>query len=92
MIDILGQSQDSRTESPLVPGVILIPLDLDQSPVFHMEFDAASSVAARSGRPNRGPDNFFAFPIVAHSSLLINQYMNFFLSYFSTDFKFYRSG
>jgi hypothetical protein len=57
--------------------MIFIPLDLDQSSVLHMELDAAAAMAARSGRPNRGPDNFFTFPIVAHSFLLINQFINF---------------
>jgi hypothetical protein len=87
MIDILGQSQNPGAESSLVPGVIFITLYLDQSPVLHMELDTASTMAARSRRPDRRPNNLFIFPIFAHSSLLIRQFMNFFLSYFSTDFK-----
>ena len=73
MIDILGQRQNPGAESSLVPGVILIPLDLDQSSILYMELDTAAAMAARSRRPDRGPHNFFIFPMVAHSSLLIKQ-------------------
>jgi hypothetical protein len=87
MIDILGQSQNPGAESSLVPGVIFIPLNLDQSSVLHVELDAASTMAARSRRPDRCPHNLFIFSIIAHSSLLIGQCVNLFLSYFSTGFK-----
>jgi hypothetical protein len=74
MIDILGQGQNPGAKSSLVPGMILIALYFDQSSVLDMELDTASTMAARSRRPDRRSNNLFF--LFAHRALLLQKRIN----------------
>jgi len=57
MIDVLGHRQAPGAEASLIPGMIGVALDLDQSAVLDVSQDAAPTVAAGTGGPSGGAHN-----------------------------------